>query len=118
MTEEKERRRAPRTVLQFSYTDISGDKAKTRRKIHDISPLGMRFFSEKKFMKGSTIQLDLLLPNFRSLLDISGKIVWCSKKNKEGFNTGMEFQDDGYKKVLVEDYIHYMKSRENHYIAE
>lgn len=111
----KERRRAPRTVLRSAFMDISEDEAKIRGKICDISPLGVGFVSDKEFAKDSMIQIDLLLPNFRSLFDISGRIVWCSKKSEEGYQTGVEFKDDRYKKVLVEDYIHYMKSRENHY---
>ena len=118
MIEKKERRRAPRTVLSSAFMDISDEEARTRGKICDISPLGVGFVSDKEFMKDSMVRVDLLLPNFRALFDISGRIVWCSKKRGEGYQTGVEFKDDRYKKVLVEDYIHYMKSRENHYTRD
>lgn len=118
MTETKERRRAPRTSLESAYTEISESTSQVRGKIQDISLLGVKFLSEKEFLKDATIELGLLLPNFRSLIDISGRVVWCSKKDQEGFATGVEFQDERYKNVLVEEYIHYMKSRENHYTME
>lgn len=115
MMKGKERRRAPRTALKSAYTDISTDEGKTRGKICDISPLGVGFISDKEFEKDSMIQIDFLLPDFRSLCDISGRIVWCSKKSEEGYQTGVEFQDDRYKKILVKNYIYYMKSTENCY---
>lgn len=113
MMEGKEKRRAPRTVLSSAFMDISEEEAKTRGKICDISPLGAGFVSDKEFTRDSMIQIELLLPNFHSLIDASGRIVWCSKKNREGYQTGVEFKEDYYKGALIRDYIKVMKLREN-----
>ena len=113
MIEKKERRRAPRTVLSSAFMDISDEEARTRGRICDISPLGVGFISDKEFVKDSMVRVELLLPNFRSLIDAYGRIVWCSEKRGEGYQAGVEFRKDYYKGALIRDYIKVMKLREN-----
>jgi len=111
----KEKRRAPRTVLECTSIDIYPKNVQTepelRGKIYDISPLGAKFISQKPYIIGSIIYFALLLPSHGSLKGISGIVLSCEQKNSDEFHVAIEFKDiDYYQKFLIENYIKGMKS--------
>ncbi|HUU51275.1 MAG TPA: PilZ domain-containing protein [Nitrospinota bacterium] len=111
--EQKERRRAPRTVLGSALVDLySHEKpsiAELRGKICDISRVGIKFSSNKSYIEESIIDLDLLLPNFIQFANIFGRVVRCEQKDNAEFYTAVEFEEDLYRQFLVENYIRIMK---------
>ena len=110
---QKERRRAPRTVLKSALVDLylheKPSIAELRGKICDISRVGTKFSSNKSYIEESIINLDLLLPNFISFTNISGRVVRCEQKDDAEFHTAVEFEEDLHRQFLVENYIRVMK---------
>jgi c-di-GMP-binding flagellar brake protein YcgR len=108
-TEQKERRRTPRTILGHAaiaiYPKNIYNPETLRVKICDISLLGTRFISFKPFSRGSEIVLSLLSPENIPLPNISGRVVRCEQKETE-YHAALEFVNlDDYQKSLVENYI-------------
>ena len=110
---QKERRRAPRIALHSAVMDVYPINVKHKRelrgKICDVSTLGAKFISDKPYMKDSKIYVGLLLPNFNSLINISGKVVRCEEKSSEEYHIAVKFDEDKYQQSLIKEYIRIMK---------
>jgi c-di-GMP-binding flagellar brake protein YcgR len=113
----KERRRSPRIVLHSAVMDVYDTdiklQTKHRGRICDVSTLGVKFISNKPYAKESTIYVGLLLPNYNSLINISGKVVRCEQERGEEYNISVEFKEDHYQQSLVLEYIRIMKLWDN-----
>jgi hypothetical protein len=112
--DQKDRRQAPRTALNKALVDLFSQKMLNQKgqrgKICDISHLGIKFSSDKPYIKGSIIHLGLLLPNFIPISDITGKVVRCEQKDNVECYTAVEYKGDYYLRSLIEAYIKAMKS--------
>ena len=115
MKQGREKRRAPRTYLKHANIYVTENDDKIKGRIRDISPLGVSFTSSSRFNRNKMLQTDPLLPDFTSFIDVPGRIVWCYKKSKGEYLTGMEFRGNYYRVSVMEDYIRGMKLREKNY---
>lgn len=112
---QKERRRAPRTVLNNAYVCVYSEKRQNSidlvEKIYDISPLGIRFISFKPYSADSIIRFGLLLPNHDSFnINVSGKVLRCEKKDNDEYHIAVEFEENSYQQSQVKEYIEVVKS--------
>ena len=111
---QKDRRRAPRTALTKALVDLYSQQMLNqeghRGKICDISHIGIKFSSDKPYIKGSIVHLDLLLPNFVPMTDITGKVIRCEQKDNVEFYTSVEYKEDYYLQSQIENYTRVMKS--------
>ncbi len=94
---ESEKRRYPRVKARILHSQprfygpprLHGEK----RPISDISPIGMRIFSDEPLKEGKGVQIELDLPSGRSV-KTTAKVVWIEKlpPGSEGrFDVGLEF---------------------------
>lgn len=115
-TEQKEKRRMPRTNLGYAVIEVYSkniqNQADFRGRICDISPLGVRLISYKRYEKDSKVYVGLMLPNQNSYIYVSGKVRhWEQQKGGE-YHIGIEFENSDYcQKSLIEYYINIMKSQ-------
>jgi len=116
--EQKDRRQAQRTVLNDISLDVYSQKVKNqieaRGKICDISHMGTKFISNKPYISGSKIHLNLLSTNYIPLLDIFGRVVRCEQQTNVEFTTAVEFIEDPYQKCVVDNYIVSVTSLNTH----
>ena len=111
--DQKERRRAPRISLRSAVMDVYPinvqHQKELRGKICDVSTLGAKFISNKPYAKDSTIYVGLLLPNYNSLINVSGRVVRCEQKEINEFHIAIEFKEDYFQQSLIAEYIRVMK---------
>lgn len=117
-SDETERRRAPRTALEFAYIDVFKQRPQEitefRGKICNLSTLGAKFISSKPFKKDAAVYIGLVLPNHGSLIDVAGRVVRCEEKGKGEYHIAVEFKEDHYQQALINDYIKMMELREKY----
>lgn len=110
---QKERRRAPRTTLNDAFMDIYSIDTRYLKeykgKIFDISTLGLKFTSNKPYSKYTEVHVGLLLPNYDSLIKVTGRVVRCEDKSNEDYHIAVEFKEDTYQQRIINEYIEVMK---------
>lgn len=97
----KERRKTIRinTALDVSYETVSGDTGKRRTSItRDISLGGINLALGEKFLPGTSLSLQLNLPNSSKPILTQGEIVWVkeisgrfTREGPRSFATGIKF---------------------------
>ena len=112
LVEKKERRRAPRAVLRSAWVSLYSQKAPDEKelkgRICDISALGVKFISNKPYTIDSKIDVGLLLPNFNSLINISGRMVRRERISNDKYQIALEFDGD-YHQHFIREYIRIMQ---------
>lgn len=73
-----------------------------------------KFISNKPYISGSKIHLNLLSTNHIPLLDISGRVVRCEQQTNVEFSTSVEFNEDPYQKCVIDNYIISVTSYNTH----
>ncbi len=88
-----------RKYLRIETPDISlrvvtEDGHIEKPKMKNISPLGLRFETQKELKDGEKLELTLELPKTQNPIHIKGKVVWLKKTSLEDialFDVGCEF---------------------------
>lgn len=86
-----ERRRFPRVRAPVFYR--SPRILSPKRRIADISPSGVRIYSDKHFEEGKRLEIEFFLPTGYSVVTIA-RVVWIKKlpPDSEGlYDVGLEF---------------------------
>ena len=90
-----ERRRYLRIEAPMGIRIITEDNRIDTMLVKNISPLGLRFESDKELHTGETLDLRLILPDAKNPVHIQGKIVWQKPQKSapgSGHDVGCEFQ--------------------------
>ncbi|UCC41412.1 MAG: PilZ domain-containing protein [Candidatus Aminicenantes bacterium] len=85
------RRRFPRAKAPVLYCPIK--VLSPRRRIHDISPGGVRIYSDEQLRKDAQLEIELFLPNGQRML-ATARVVWINKlppHEDARFDVGLEF---------------------------
>lgn len=108
-TEQKERRREKRATLGCMTVNVYlknvQNKADFVGRICDISPLGVRFVSDKSYPKDSIIYLGITLSSLGSMIYLAGKIVRCEKKKEKEHHIAVEILGDYLLQSFIREYI-------------
>lgn len=86
-----DRRRFPRVMAPVFYR--SPRIFSQRRRVSDISPGGVRIYSDKRLEKGKRLEIEFFLPNGYSVVAIV-RVVWIKElpSGSEGhYDVGLEF---------------------------
>jgi len=89
-----ERRKYLRIDAPIQVRIITKDNHVDTTYVKNVSPLGMRFKSDKKLEQGEMLELTLLLTETKNPVHIYGKVVWQNKNASEGdsaYDVGCEF---------------------------
>lgn len=87
----KERRRFPRVTAPVFYR--SPRIFSPKRRVTDISPAGVRIYSDKYFEEGTRMEIEFFLPNGYSVIGIA-QVVWIKELppgSKAAYDVGLEF---------------------------
>lgn len=88
---ELNRRRFPRVKVPVLYRPIK--VLSPRRRILDISPGGVRIFSDEQLREEDQLEIELFLPNGQTII-ATARVVWIKKLPPGGdarFDVGLEF---------------------------
>lgn len=88
---ELKRRRYPRVKAPVLYRPIK--VLGPRRRIFDISPGGVRIYSDEQLREEDQLEIELFLPNGQSII-ATARVVWIKQLPPGGdarFDVGLEF---------------------------
>ncbi len=95
MKRAEERRKFIRLEVPVDLKYIAtGDAVRKEAITKDLSCEGLRFTSEKELGEGSSLELNLDIPDAPNPVHISGKVVWAKRLSLEDgspFEVGIEF---------------------------
>ena len=107
--EQKQTRQEARTNLGYAavnvYLENIQEKADFKARICDISPLGVKFVSDKFFPKESMIYLGLVLSTLGAMLYFPGKVVRSEQKKEKEYHVAVEFLGDYLLQSCLKEYI-------------
>jgi len=86
-----ERRRFPRITAPVFYRPPRIFSPK--RRVTNISPAGVRIYSDKYFQEGKRMEIEFFLPNGYSVVGIA-RVVWIKELppgSKAAYDVGLEF---------------------------
>jgi c-di-GMP-binding flagellar brake protein YcgR len=73
---------------------VEGDPTRKEVTTKDLSCEGLRFITEQGINEGTSLELNLIIPNASNPVHINGKVVWARKITTEDsspFEVGVEF---------------------------
>ncbi|UCC39558.1 MAG: PilZ domain-containing protein [Candidatus Aminicenantes bacterium] len=85
------RRRYPRVRAPVLYRPIK--ILGPRRRIYDISPGGVRIYSDEQLREDDQLEIELFLPNGQTII-ATARVVWIRKLSPDEdarFDVGLEF---------------------------
>lgn len=115
---EKDRRRCKRfdAELDLKYNLIPSSKPVFSTNSRNISKSGISILVYEILPKGSLIDMEILVPDSKEVINLKGKVAWCEgcdgaerldKDGKRTFTVGIEFEDtDKKQREALTEYIH------------
>ena len=85
------RRRFPRVKAPVVYRAIK--VLGPRRRIYDISPVGVRIYSDEQLREDEQLEIELFLPNGHTII-ATARVAWINKLPPDEdacFDVGLEF---------------------------
>ena len=91
----EERRRFIRvdaSPIELRYKTVGQDEAAVFHVIKDLSQGGIRFVVNERFSPGTTLELELVLPDGTSPIQAQTAVVWCARVQGHGpYEVGCRF---------------------------
>ena len=85
------RRRFPRVKAPVQYRAIK--VLSPQRRIHNISPVGVRIYSDEQLREDDQLEIELFLPNGQTII-ATARVAWINKLPPDEdarFDVGLEF---------------------------
>jgi len=86
----QEKRRYPR-IRMIEKVYVKDPKGVKKTQDIDLSVNGIGIIIDKKLNVGDIVELEFKFPDIPNKCKVKAKVVW-QKKVKEGYNTGLEFE--------------------------